>query len=271
MKNNLQRRYFLISFLITFCVVTLFSFLTLISNSSREVTAVKSDMPKNYIPTSSHDLTVLLIGEGEERGYCLVKLSSEEMKIFMISLPSQMMINSRTLSDTQTYGGAEFLKGELSAFLEIEIDRYVRVSEKMFVKVLDTLGAMPLKTENDIFSFENSFSLSKGEHILPFEKVLGVIKYNTENGEEYRLNRQTKVLCEIFNEKISTKKIPSAVEFFNFSVNLVSTDISAFDFDLRRDFTTEFLENGEAVALDVFIDEDFNLSESTKELIKTRF
>ena len=271
MKNSLKGRYFLISFLITFCIVTIFSFLTLVSNSSREVLNEQSGISKNYIPTSSHDLTVLLIGEGEGRGYCLVKLCSEEMKLYAISLPSQMKINSRSLSDTQTYGGARFLKDELSAFLGVEIDRFVRVREKMFVKILDTLGAMPLKTEDDIYSFENAFSLSKGEHILPFEKVLGVIKYDTEKGEESRLNRQTRVLCEIFNEKINDQKIPSAEDFFNMAVNLIDTDISVFDFDLRRGFADEFLKNGEAVALDVFTDDGFNLTDQSKSVIKARF
>ena len=123
----------------------------------------------------------------------------------------------------------------------------------MFVKVLDTLGAMPLKTRDDIFSYEHSFSLSKGEHILPFEKVIGVMKHNTEQGENYRLNEQTKILCEIVNKKINLEKIPIPQEFFNMAINLVDTDITAFDFDLRRDFITAFLQNPKAVCVNGFI------------------
>lgn len=272
MKNKkLSTRYFIISFLITFCLVTLFSFLSLISNDSKQTDLPLSDEKKQYIPSSSHDMTVLLIGEGENRAYCLVKLSSQDRCIYAVSLPGEMPLKDRTLTQTQSYLGAQFLKDALSEKLEITVERYVRVEEKMFVKILDTLGALKLKTNEDVYSFENSFSLSKGEHILPFEKVIGVMKYNTENGEEYRLNLQTQLICEIFNQKINAEKIPVASDFFNMAINLVDTDISAFDFDLRLDFVNEFLKNPKAEALEIEFDENYNLSDSAKTLVKTHF
>ena len=270
MKNNLNKRYFLISFLITFCLVTLFSFISLVSPDKQTLTPAP-DTPKTYTPTKTHDMTVLLIGEGKSKNYALLKASAEQNTLYLMSLPNQMKINDKTLSQTQEYLGAGYLKTTLNEHFGIEIDNFIRISEKTFVKVLDTLGAMPLKTSDDIFSYEHSFSLSKGEHILPFEKVIGVMKHNTEQGENYRLNEQTKILCEIVNKKINLEKIPIPQEFFNMAINLVDTDITAFDFDLRRDFITAFLENPKAVPLEMEFSEDYTLSDASKDLIKTHF
>ncbi len=269
MKNS--TRYFLISFLITFSAVTVLCFLTLISGGESEVGKTQENVPKGYIPAKSHNLNALLIGEGEGRQYALIHLDAEKMTAQIVSLPAEMPLFEKTLSETQTYGGANLLKTELSKFLDVEIQRYIRVDEQVFVKIMDTLGAVKLKTERDIFEFDKGFSLSAGEHILPFEKVVGVIKYDTEGGEVNRLNRQSAVLCEIINQKLTAEKIPSPLDFFNLCVNLISTDISAFDFDTRRDFIAEFLKNGSAEALEIECDESFNLSDETMLVIRENF
>ena len=276
MKNkNLRVRYFLISFLITFTLVTMFGVLSFFSSSDRQVSNTKDDIEKGYTPSKAQDITFLLIGEGEEeKQYSLMHFSSSDMALYVVSLPNKMVLDSKTLSGTQSYGGAKFLCEKLSEHTGCVIDRYIRINKRGFISILDDMDSVYLQTEEDIHYYSAdgySFSLSKGEHILPAEKVYNVMRFNTQGGEEDRLNKQTRVLCEIVNQKLKKDKIDDAKDFFNVVVNIVDTNITAFDFDGRLNSAEEFLRNGKAVAVDISITEDFSLSEETKEKITLLF
>lgn len=276
MKNkSLKRRYFLISFLITFTVVTIFGFVSFFSAAKKEVLKGQEGVKKDFVASPTQDMTFLCIGEGDsEKQYALMRFCAKDMALYIISLPSEMSLGEKTLSQTQSYLGAQFLCQGLSENLGVEISHYIRIDRRGFVSILDEMGSVYLTTENDIHYYSPDgygFSLSKGEHILPAEKVYNVMRFDNADGEKYRLNRQSKVLCDVINQKLKSEKIPDAVEFFNMTVNIVDTNISVFDFDVRIEAVKEFLKNGKAVAVEVDFDENFSLTDECRQKITLLF
>lgn len=276
MKNkNLKTRYFLISFLITFTIVTLVGVFSFFSGENRDVLNTHSDIPKTYSPNKVHDITVLLIGQGENsRAYSLLKFSAEDMVARIISIPSEMKIENESITQIQSFGGAEFLLEKLGEYLNVKIDRFVKINSRAFKSALDSMGSVYLTTENDIHYYAPdgfSFALSKGEHILPAEKVYNVMRFDTQGGEELRLNGQSEILCKIINQKLCGEEKINETDFFNLIINVVDSNVSVFDFDKRLEAVKHFLKNGKAVAESVNITEDFSLSDECREKISLLF
>ena len=274
MRNkNIGARYFLISFLITFTLVTLFGVLSFFGSPTNDVIKTESDVEKPS-PTTLKSFTALLIGEGEsEKAYSILHFSEKDGAVHVFSLPEKMSLGERNISDTQKYGGAQSLCEQLSNVLEIEIDAYVRINKRGFIKLLDTTDVLYLSTERDVNYFSPdgyTFSLSKGEHILSFEKVYDTMRFFSENISE-KMNFQSKVICDIITQKITNEKLPDPTDFFNLAVNIVDTNINAFDFATYEPSIRTFLENPKANVVALNFDGDFSILDEEMNKISLLF
>lgn len=262
MKNkNIGARYFLISFLITFTLVTLFGVLSFFGTSTSDVIKTESEIEKPS-PTTLKSFTALLIGEGEnERAYSVLHFSEKDGEVHVFSLPEKMNLGERNISETQKYGGAQSLCTELSNALGIEIDAYIRINKRGFIKLLDTTDVLYLSTEREVNYFSPdgyTFSLSKGEHILSFEKVYDAMRFFSEDISE-KMAFQSKVICEIITQKINSEKLPDPTDFFNLAVNIVDTNINAFDFATYEPSIRAFSQNPKANVVEINFGEDFSI------------
>lgn len=127
---------------------------------------LKAYLKRNSTKISDENVTnILLIGEDlrdtaeEERGntdvMIIISLNNEQKTITMTSLMRDMYIYmseynySYRLNAAYHAGGCEYLEQCIEDYFQIEIDRYVRVSFKEFITVVEALGGLDMTVTDD--------------------------------------------------------------------------------------------------------------------------
>ena len=127
---------------------------------------LKAYLKRNSTKISDENVTnILLIGEDlrdtaeEERGntdvMIIISLNNEQKTITMTSLMRDMYIYmseynySYRINAAYHAGGCEYLEQCIEDYFKIEIDRYVRVSFKEFITVVEALGGLDMTVTDD--------------------------------------------------------------------------------------------------------------------------
>ena len=236
-------RYFILSFLITFSLVTLIA-LAVLSNILNPAPAQKitDDVPKmehNY--TDSDSITVLCIGysrkEPQTAYYSLIKLDAPNKRVLITSIPAETKLGDKTLAETASYSGSAAATDTLAKTLDVKIDRYLRIEENSFSSIVDSLGAVTVDLENAVEHYdENGFldySMNKGRHVFFGEKLCGLIRYSGKDGVE-RANEQSEILASLFSQRLKAGKYDDPQKIFETVVNSSESNINVFDFENRR-------------------------------------
>ena len=236
-------RYFLLSFLITFSVVTLIA-LAVLSNLLNPAPAhnITDNVPKfehNY--TDSDSITVLCIGYSRKQPqtayYSLLKLDAPNKRVLVTSIPADTKIGEKTLTETASYSGSAAATEALAKALDIKIDRYLRIEETSFSSIVDTLGAVTIDLENAVEHYdENGFldySMNKGRHVFFGERLCGLIRYSGKDETE-RANAQSAILASLFSQRLESGKYDDPQKIFETVINSSESNINVFDFENRR-------------------------------------
>lgn len=242
-KKKMGVRYFVLSFLITFSVVTLIA-LAVLSRVLNPAPAqnITSNVPKmehNY--TDSDSITVLCIGYSRKQPqtayYSLIKLDAPNRRILITSIPDNTKLDEKTLAETASYSGSAKATEVLQEVLGVKIDRYLRIEETSLSSIVDTLGAVTIDLENAVEHYdENGFlaySMNKGRHVFFGEKLCGLIRYSGKDETE-RANAQSDILVSLFSQRLEAGKYDDPQEIFETVVNSSESNINVFDFENRR-------------------------------------
>ena len=240
-------RFFVLSFLISFSLITLVGFLVLMRViDPAPVQKITEDLPKiTHTYTDSDSITVLAIGysrkDPQAAFYSLIRFDAPNQRVLVTSIPADTEISDKegqkTLLETAAYGGSALLAERLSATLDITVDRWLRIEESAFSNLVDELGAVtydcPKKVE---YRDENGFlaySMSEGKHIFFGEKLAGLIKYSGENAAE-RADEQSNILVSLFSQRLTSGSYDDFQTVFELLTASCETNINAFDLETRR-------------------------------------
>lgn len=240
-------RFFVLSFLISFSLITLVGFLVLMRViDPAPVQKITEDLPKiTHTFTDSDSITVLAIGysrkDPQAAFYSLIRFDAPNQRVLVTSIPADTEISDKegqkTLLETAAYGGSSLLAERLSAALDITVDRWLRIEESAFSNLVDELGAVtydcPKKVE---YRDENGFlaySMSEGKHIFFGEKLAGLIKYSGENAAE-RADEQSNILVSLFSQRLTSGSYDDFQTVFELLTASCETNINAFDLETRR-------------------------------------
>ena len=246
-KKRMGLRYFILSFLITFSVVTVIAFLALMQVlNPAPAQSITEKVPKiEHSFSESDSITVLVTGYSRKQPqtayYSLVRLDAPNQRVLVTSLPAETVISDQegqsTLTEIAAYSGSSALTAKLSEALNVEIDRYLRIEETAFSDLVDSFGAVTYVCPKRVEYYDQNgflaYSMSEGKHVFFGEKLCGLIKYSGSNSAE-RANEQSKILCELFSQRISSGAYTDIQAVFEELIGSCESSINAFDFEARR-------------------------------------
>lgn len=246
-KKRMGLRFFVLSFLLTFSLITLVGFLVLMRVlNPTPAQSITENLPKiSHTFTDSDSITVLAIGysrkDPQTAYYSLIRLDAPNQRVLVTSIPADTVIGERegqkTLSQISAYSGSSLLVDKLSTALDVKIDRYLRIEESAFSSLVDELGAVTYDCPKDVKHYDESgflaYAMSKGKHVLFGEKLAGLIKYSGEDEIE-RANEQSNILASVFSQRLSSGKYDDFETVFELLMASGESSINAFDLEARR-------------------------------------
>ncbi len=169
----------------------------------------------------------------------VVKISAHNNSISLASVPANTKtIVENKLSSLQEffeYGGIVFLKNILENLLQIKIDRFVQASDEAIQGAINCLGG--LKLSNDEATRFDYLDLP----VVGQKRVIG--------GERFcNILKQDPIKAFVLL-KFDFFKTNNLSKFFAYFANMVSSNISAYDFELRKRGFEEMVVKGCAKVL----------------------
>ena len=245
-KKNLHFRFFILSFLLTFGIVTAAGFLLLMSFlHPRPVQETVSDIPKAR-RDADESFTVLAVGytrqEPQNAVFFLFRLDAPTWTLRVAALDPETVIDTRsgreTVAETLTYAGASGLKERLAEVLQIPVGRVIRMEESGFASLIDRAGAVRLTLTESVEHIDENgvtdFLLGAGERLLTGEKLCGVIRYGN------RLSLSAEAFGSALRQ-IAAGGESDAEALFSLVCDLSDSDLSVMDFAARRSVLTDCL------------------------------
>lgn len=269
-KKRMGLRYFLLSFLITFSVITLIGFFVIaeVINPSQTLTPTDNVKKENYTFTDSDSFTLLCIGwqrdDVQAAFYSLIRLDAPQKRIYITSFPADTATGEKdgrkTARQTAAYGGTSALVASFEEVFDIEIDRFIKIEEASFAALADRLGSVTYDCGEKVEHYdENGFleySMSAGRHIFFGEKLCGLIKYSG-NDEISRANEQSRILAAALSCWLDRTSPDELQALFELILSITDSNITAFDFENRKNALTKLLSQKDFSlhTVDFFADE----------------
>lgn len=135
----------------------------------------------------------------------------------------------RTVSEIYSKGGVNDVVAALET-KAVPIVRYVLINEENFVSLIQTLGAVDMVLQKD-FSFtgdELKYTFDAGRISMNADALLQYMKFGAYGSE--LLNIQGEATAAILRTHFTAENARKGEDYFSKIINLVKTDISAFDY-----------------------------------------
>lgn len=245
--------------------------------------------PQEYVyqPQAQDTLTLLVIGvdnANEPQDFLLLRFNPQYGQVPLTLLPVEtaVTLNGRGVTLGQAYrtGGGTQAKDALSRRLGIVIDRYSALSRDMFITIADKVGTVAYTLPYDVSYNRDGFeiNLAAGKRRLDGQDVADLFGYpEFKNGAIGKSEFIGALVEEIINQNLDTANEDVSPGLFRLAVNLVNTDLTYTDYELRRDaadFVSDLdLQVAGNIPLDgsVLESEAFELSQEYVDMVRQYF
>ncbi len=170
----------------------------------------------------------------------LVSIAPYGKNINVISIPrdSKVYIAGKSKADkinhAFAYGGAKLTVRTVEEVFGVKINNYVAISNAGVVKLIDTLGGLPIYIEKnmkyDDYSAKLHINLKQGDHVLSGKETEGYLRFRHDSfGDIGRIRRQQ----WFFNALIARLKDPTVIiklpELLKIMPEYIQTDLSGYE------------------------------------------
>lgn len=167
--------------------------------------------------------------------YTFIVLSSHpvDKQMTFMGIPNNMAMgeNDRTAEDIYINSSASTLEKSIEYTLGIEIDRYAVFDSESFKKSCNILGGVTYAVPKGVKGIPES----DGEQYLSADQVETIISYGGySGGESQRISTAVSMIAAMFNQTSGTRIADGLDNTFQTLINMVDSDISAFDYDDRK-------------------------------------
>ena len=170
----------------------------------------------------------------------LISIAPYGKNINVISIPrdSKVYIAGRNKADkinhAFAFGGAKLAVRTVEETFGVKINNYVAISNEGVIKMIDTLGGLPIYIEKnmkyDDYSANLHINLKQGNHILSGKETEGYLRFRHDSfGDIGRIRRQQwffDALLERLKEPTVIVKLP---ELLKIIPEYIQTDMSAYE------------------------------------------
>ena len=170
----------------------------------------------------------------------LISIAPYGKNINVISIPrdSKVYIPGKNKADkinhAFAFGGAKLAVKTVEESFGVKINNYLAISNVGVIKIIDTLGGLPIYIEKnmkyDDYSANLHINLKQGEHILTGKQTEGYLRFRHDSfGDIGRIRRQQ----WFFNALLARLKDPTVIvklpELLKIMPEYIQTDLSAYD------------------------------------------
>lgn len=170
----------------------------------------------------------------------LISIAPYGKNINVISIPrdSKVYIAGKNKADkinhAFAFGGAKLAVRTVEETFGVKINNYIAISNEGVIKMIDTLGGLPIYIEKnmkyDDYSANLHINLKQGDHILTGRQTEGYLRFRHDSfGDIGRIRRQQwffNALLERLKDPTVIVKIP---ELLKIIPEYIQTDLSAYD------------------------------------------
>ena len=226
----------LAAIILVFGSVSLFIFLkdynynisNIVGESTTETTEdISTETPP--VATGNANIVLTLHDENNLKFLCIVEtdVESEIISVCSVELDSESGKKlARKFKSTEDELLMSDFKNTVSEMAGITVDRYISADYSQFIQVVSVMGGVTMNIPQDI-------NYDKGDIVLSLKK--GEWKLIGSNLLNYLLisNRSTQneIITSVFKEYINQKNFENAERIYQKLVNILDTDITAFDFN----------------------------------------
>lgn len=251
-SKSMRYRSFLLAFVLTLLSLSLLMVGT--------VVAVQPTMPKNRIqrnapneialrPPASDTLTLVVIGVSQNQAeeFLLIRFNPQYGQVPLTHLPKQTLVTlsgeRMSLCEVYEKGSGQAVKTALSERLGIAVDRYVCLNTGSFLRIAEKTGTVIFTLPHPISYTRDGYpiNLPAGERRLDGRDIVNL--FAAPQLHEDEISRSTllgELIAAIVNQNLDAAEKSTSFGLFKLAINLVDTDISFADFEIRRD-SADFL------------------------------
>lgn len=170
----------------------------------------------------------------------LISIAPYGKNVNVVSIPrdSKVYIAGRNKADkinhAFAYGGAKLAVRTVEETFGVKINNYLAISNEGVIKMIDTLGGLPIYIEKnmkyDDYTAKLHINLKQGNHILSGKETEGYLRFRHDSfGDIGRIRRQQ----WFFNALLARLKDPTVIvklpELLKIIPEYIQTDISGYE------------------------------------------
>jgi len=206
-----------------------------------------------YTPTEEDALTVLLMGTEKDtlppERYTLLRFLPAEGQLYLVPLPPELEatvnITTGTLPALYDYGGVGAVKKGVENAFFVRVDRFVKYNDEELSSFVDRLGGITCEVEETV-EFERNgktVRLTRGIQQLDGETLLAYrdSPLFAKLSEDERIKKRSELLKAGFEQKCTASSEGKLEEWFSALTNTMQTDLSRYDFTVRKEALSVFL------------------------------
>ncbi len=201
----------------------------IVGESTTEVTEDASTKAPP-VATGSADILLTLHDDNNNLKFaCIVKANAETKNISVCSLDLNSSSGKELVKEFKAADKDLMLtefKTTVSKMSGISIDRYINADYNQFTRTISVMGSVTMKIPEDISYNKDDIvlSLKKGEWKLIGANLLNYLIISDRS-------TQNDIITAVLQEYITRKNFENGEKIYQKLVNILDTDITAFDFN----------------------------------------
>lgn len=256
MEQGRQKKWrsFTVAFLLTTAFLSLvMTGAVMVVQPSMPQTHAEESIPEyDYRPLAQDTLTVLVVGVNSQNtpgDFLLLRFNPQYGQVPLSLLPPEtaVTLNGRGITLAQAYrsGGGQQAADALSRRLGIVIERYASLNRDMFITLAEKTGTVVYTLPYDVSYTRDGFdvNLAAGERRLDGQDVADLFGYpDFKDGAAGKSEFLGGLVEAAINQNLNAASEDLSPGLFRLAVNLIRTNITYTDYELRRqaaDFTAK--------------------------------
>ncbi len=205
-------------------------------------------------PTAADNMTLLFIldepADSKPYTFLIARVRPAEKEIMLVSLPSNMLslVNGRqdTLAGFYENGGVQQAEQAIIHETQIDPDRYIILDSAAFQKICNIFAGAYYEVPAGTVGFTDS---AEPQYLGPSQMEKLITYPMFEQGELQRSAVTADLICEMLNQTSYERIVSSMDQNFKTLINMMETDISAIDYNERKDALKYMYTYGSSIAV----------------------
>ena len=232
--------YVIVGFLIFFISIALGIFY-----ASKSLLDKSSEPEEVELLTAKDKATIMIMGVDERADdvgrsdtLMVATIDPKRNEVALLSIPRDTRVNIPRygydkINAAYALGGAKLTESTVEQFLGINIDHYIIINTKAFVKIIDALGGVDIVIDQRMY-YEDPWDddgglvidLRPGEQHMDGKTAVTYVRYRDEEGDIGRVHRQQKFMKACFDALVSPRVIPRLPAVISEVMDSVKTNLS---------------------------------------------